>query len=73
MNNVHLKVWDGQHLDVTGFSDSGLVEVVEATQNVSKPHPFYIGVQYHPEYKTRYDSAHPLFVGLLRAAMQLRT
>lgn len=67
VNNTFLPAWDGRLLDVTGFSDTGLVEVVEAPT-----HPFYIGVQYHPEFKTRYNAAHPLFVGLLRAALQGR-
>lgn len=30
-------------------------------------HPFYIGCQFHPEFKSRYNKSHPLFVGLIRA------
>lgn len=67
VNNVYMPEWDAKLLDITGFSSTGLVEVVEGTSQ-----KFYIGVQYHPEYKTRYDAAHPLFVGLLRAAVQAR-
>lgn len=51
------------YLSVSGQCEhSGLVEVVEDAS-----HPFYVGVQYHPEYHTRYDAPHPLFVALLKA------
>ncbi|MBQ7737228.1 MAG: CTP synthase [Oscillospiraceae bacterium] len=47
----------------SGLSPDGrLVEVVERAD-----HPFYIGVQYHPEFKSRPNRPHPLFLGLLRA------
>jgi len=43
--------------------DTGLVEVVEL-----KDHPFFIGVQFHPEYKSTVENPHPLFVGFIKAA-----
>lgn len=50
----------------TGTSPDGrLVEAVELPGTV---HPFYIGVQYRPEFKSRPNRAHPLFAGLLKAA-----
>ena len=50
----------------TGSSPDGrLVEAVELTEL-----PFYVGVQYHPEFKSRPNRPHPLFVGLVRAAMK---
>ncbi len=52
-------------LTVCGTSPDGrLVEAVEVTS-----HPFYIGVQYHREFKSRPNKPHPLFVGLVRAAL----
>ena len=42
---------------------SGLVEIVEL-----KNHPFFIGVQYHPELKSTVENPHPLFVGFVQAA-----
>ena len=52
-------------LTVSGTSpDGSLVEAVEVTA-----HPYYIGVQYHPEFKSRPNKPHPLFVGLVRAAL----
>lgn len=45
--------------------DTGLVEVVELPN-----HPFFIGVQYHPEYKSTVLNPHPLFMGLVAAAVK---
>lgn len=43
--------------------ETGLVEIVEL-----KNHPFFIGVQYHPELKSTVENPHPLFVNLVQAA-----
>ena len=51
-------------LEVSGASPDGrLAEAVEVVG-----HPFYVGVQYHPEFKSRPNRPHPLFLGFLRAA-----
>jgi len=42
-----------------------LVEAVEIEN-----HPFYIGVQFHPEYKSRFEKPHPLFISLVKAAIE---
>ena len=53
-------------LSVSGVNpDSGLVEVVEL-----KDHPYFICCQYHPEFKSRPRAAHPLFAGLVAAALK---
>ncbi|WP_158975990.1 CTP synthase [Cellulophaga sp. L1A9] len=44
--------------------DTGLVEIVEIPK-----HPWFIGVQYHPEYKSTVLNPHPLFVGFVKAAL----
>lgn len=44
-------------------NDTGLTETIEL-----KNHPFYIGVQYHPEYKSTVENPHPLFKALIKAA-----
>lgn len=47
----------------TGFNpETGLVETLEL-----KDHPFYIGVQYHPEYKSTVETPHPLFKSFVKA------
>lgn len=45
--------------------ESGLVEVVEL-----KDHPYFVGVQYHPELKSTVENPHPLFVSFIKAALQ---
>lgn len=55
-------------LSVSGTNpDTGLVEVVELPQ-----HPFFIGCQFHPEFKSRPRLPHPLFDGLIAAALARR-
>ena len=44
-----------------------LVEVVELTG-----HPWFVGVQYHPEYKSTVANPHPLFEGLVKAAIDYK-
>lgn len=45
--------------------DTNLVEMVEI-----KDHPFFVGVQYHPEYKSTVANPHPLFVSFIKAAVK---
>ena len=50
---------------LSGTSPEGsIVETVEL-----RDHPFYLGVQFHPEFKSRPNKPHPLFLGFLRAAL----
>ncbi len=52
-------------LVLSGLSpDGSLVETVEL-----EDHPFYLGVQYHPEFKSRPNRPHPLFVEFIRASL----
>jgi CTP synthase len=44
--------------------DAGLVEIIEIPK-----HPFFIGVQFHPEYKSTVENPHPLFVSFVKAAL----
>ena len=48
-------------------SERDLVEFVELPRDV---HPYYVGTQAHPEFKSRPTNPHPLFTGLIRAAIQ---
>ena len=53
-------------LKVSGVNpQQNLVEIVELAD-----HPFFIACQFHPEFKSRPQQAHPLFDGLIRAALQ---
>ena len=54
-------------LVVAGTSPDGrLVEMVELDR---KDHPYFISVQFHPEFKSRPNKPHPLFMGLVKAAI----
>jgi CTP synthase len=54
------------HLIASGRNpETNLVEIVELTN-----HPWFIGVQYHPEYKSRVERPHPLFVSFVTAALK---
>jgi CTP synthase len=35
-------------------------------------HPYFVGVQFHPELKSTVDNPHPLFVGLVEAALEYK-
>lgn len=48
------------------FADKNLVEFVELPRDV---HPYYVGTQAHPELRSRPTRPHPLFVGLIKAAI----
>jgi CTP synthase len=64
-NSEYLKELNGAGLKPSGVNpDTGLVEVIELEN-----HPFFIGVQYHPEYKSTVANPHPLFVAFVKAAV----
>ena len=63
-NNSYKERMEAAGLVCTGISPNGkLVEIVEL-----KDHPYFIAGQFHPEFKSRPNRAHPLFVGLIKAA-----
>lgn len=65
-NNKYRNQFEANGMLIAGTSpDNGLVEAIEY-----KDHPFYIGVQYHPEFKSRPNRAHPLFAGLIEASLK---
>ena len=65
-NNEYREALQAAGLVLSGLSpDGSLVETVEYAD-----HPFFVGVQYHPEFKSRPNKAHPLFLGFLKAALQ---
>ena len=63
-NNDYLEAFtQGGFIPVGRNPETELVEIVEM-----KDHPFYVGVQFHPEYKSTVENPHPLFVGFVKAA-----
>ncbi|CAM4300204.1 CTP synthase [Gillisia hiemivivida] len=64
-NNKYKNELENAGLKSTGINpETGLVEIVEL-----EGHPWYVGVQYHPEYKSTVANPHPLFVGFVKAAV----
>ena len=65
-NNDYRGMMAGWGLTLSGISPDGrLVEAVELST-----HPFFIGVQYHPEFKSRPNKPHLLFLGFIEASMK---
>ena len=65
-NNDYREVFEKGGMKISGTSPDGrLVEAVELPE-----HPFFIGVQFHPEFKSRPNAAHPLFAAFVRAAKE---
>ena len=64
-NNKYRELLMSKGLTIGGVSPDGrLVETIELTNN-----SFYVGVQFHPEFKSRPNKAHPLFKGFINAAL----
>lgn len=65
VNNSYRAKLERRGLICSGVSpDYRLVEIVEM-----KDHPFFIATQFHPEFRSRPNRAHPIFVGLIEAAL----
>jgi CTP synthase len=67
-NNEYLRDFENAGMVATGINpEGGLVEIVEI-----KSHPYFIGGQFHPEYKSTVENPHPLFLGFVKAAVGIR-
>jgi len=67
-NNDYLEAMEKNGMQVVGVNpETKLVEIVEL-----KDHPYFVGTQFHPEFKSRPLHPHPLFVGLVRAALKAK-
>ncbi len=67
-NNRYLETAEAAGLLATGINpETGLVEIIELPA-----HPWFIGVQYHPEYKSTVANPHPLFTAFVKAALQYK-
>ena len=68
VNNDYRDQLESVGLHISGTSpDGNLVEFVELDRSL---HPYYVATQAHPEFKSRPTKAHPLFAGLVRAALE---
>jgi len=65
-NNTYLEQFENAGMLASGINkEQGLVEIVEVTG-----HPWFVGVQFHPEYKSTVDNPHPLFIDFVKAALE---
>lgn len=65
-NGAFEKDFDATGLVLSGKSPNG--KLVEAVELKAEQHPFFIAVQFHPEFKSRPTKPHPIFNGFLKAA-----
>jgi len=65
-NNEYLKAFEDKGMIPTGINpDSGLVEIMEIPS-----HKWFVGVQFHPEYRSTVVNPHPLFVNFVKACIE---
>ncbi len=68
MNNEFREILEKKGLVISGVSPDG--QLVEAIELPKETHPFFVGTQYHPEYKSRPLDPHPIFMEFIRACLQ---
>ncbi len=67
-NNKYRDLIESKGMKISGLSPDGkLVEIVEIPE-----HPFYVGVQFHPEFKSRPDNPHPVFRDFVKASKEFK-
>jgi CTP synthase len=67
-NNEYSEACTAKGMVMSGINpDNGLVEMIEL-----KDHPFFMGTQFHPEYRSTVEKPHPLFIAFLKAAIKYR-
>lgn len=65
-NNKYLNAFEKHGMMITGTNPAtGLAEIVEIPK-----HPFFIGVQFHPELKSTVENPHPIFIKFIKKAME---
>lgn len=67
-NNKYRKIFEKYGMVFSGiYKKKNLVEIIELSE-----HPFFIGVQFHPEFQSYPDKAHPLFKSFIQAAIEYK-
>jgi CTP synthase len=67
-NNQYKKIFEDKGMVFSGiYPQKGLVEIIEL-----KNHPYFIAVQFHPEFKSKPDKAHPLFRDFIKAGLSFK-
>jgi CTP synthase len=68
-NNKYREVLASKGLVISGLSPDG--SLVESIELPKVKHPFFLGTQFHPEFKSRPLEPHPIFVGFIKACLKL--
>ena len=67
-NNAYREKLEKAGLRIAGINPQrDLVEIVEISE-----HPWYVGVQFHPEFKSKPNAAHPLFANFIASALKYK-
>ena len=67
-NFSYVEAMEEQGMVFSGLNpDTGLVEIIEIPS-----HPFFLGVQFHPELKSTVEKPHPIFVAFVKAAIDFK-
>ncbi|MDD5618049.1 MAG: CTP synthase [Candidatus Omnitrophica bacterium] len=67
-NNAYRKIMQNKGMIFSGINpQANLVEIIEL-----KNHPWFIACQFHPEFKSKPDKPHPLFIGFIKASLSKR-
>lgn len=70
VNNQYVDEFEQKGFKVVGVNpESNLIEIMELSQDL---HPYFVGTQAHPEFKSRLTMAAPLFSGLVNVALQIK-
>jgi CTP synthase len=65
-NNKYLKEFEAAGMMATGINpEGGMVEIIE-----NRNHPWFVGVQFHPEYSSTVLNPHPLFIDFIAATVK---
>ncbi|MEX2381018.1 MAG: CTP synthase [Opitutales bacterium] len=68
LNNEYIETLEEKGMIISGVNpDRNLAEIVEL-----KDHPWFVGVQFHPEFQSKPNAAHPLFAAFIKAALAYR-
>jgi CTP synthase len=71
VNSDYLEAFSKKGFLVSGVNpQTNLVEIMELDKS---QHPFFVGIQAHPEFKSKLQNAHPLFKGLVQASFEFKT
>ena len=70
-NNVYRSRFQEKGMVLAGLSPDGkLAEIIELPKTA---HPWYVGVQFHPEFKSRPNRPHPLFADMIKTALEINS